>query len=60
MDRTPVWLAVPEEIAVGIARCKTLAKIANHVAQKWPGTDGVFNLLVNKPELVLAEIEVEV
>ncbi len=31
-------------VAVGIAPTKTLAKLANHAAKKWPGTGGVVDL----------------
>jgi DNA polymerase V len=51
------WLGIP--ISVGIGRTKTLAKIANRVAKKWPTAKGVFNLCDQEPDLVLAKIQVQ-
>lgn len=31
-------------VGIGIAQTKTLAKLANHAAKKWPGTGGVVDL----------------
>lgn len=36
------WLGIP--VSVGIAPTKTLAKVANRVAKKFPGYHGVFNI----------------
>lgn len=47
-------------VSVGIAPTKTLAKVANYVAKKWPVMKGVFNLM--DPDLqnrVLETIEVQ-
>ena len=35
-----LWTGIP--VSVGIGRTKTLAKVANHIAKKRPGTGGVF------------------
>jgi DNA polymerase V len=37
------WTGIP--VSVGIAKTKTLAKIANRIAKRTPDTGGVFNLL---------------
>jgi DNA polymerase V len=37
------WLGLP--VSVGVARSKTLAKVANRVAKKFPATGGVYNLV---------------
>jgi DNA polymerase V len=47
-------------VSVGIAPTKTLAKIANHVAKKWPNTGFVFNM--SNPQIqdnILAQIAVQ-
>lgn len=50
------WTGIP--VSVGIAPTKTLAKIANRVAKRTPGYDGVFDLgALPSPEPVLAAIE---
>lgn len=41
-DRVRQWIGVP--ISIGIAPTKVLAKIANHVAKKYPAYGGVFDL----------------
>lgn len=42
------WTGIP--VSIGIANTKTQAKIANHIAKKYPGYKGVFNLLKH-PEI---------
>ncbi len=52
------WLGLP--VSVGIARTKTLAKVANRVAKKFPGVGGVYNM-VDHPRMdkVLSWVAVE-
>jgi len=52
------WTGMP--VSIGIARTKTMAKIANHLAKRHGQFDGVldFTTLAN-PEQVLAEVPVE-
>jgi len=52
------WTGMP--VSIGIARTKTLAKIANHLAKRHVQFDGVldFTTLAN-PEQVLAKVPVE-
>ena len=46
-------------VGVGIAPTKTLAKLANHAAKKWPGTGGVVNLSnIDRQRKLLALIPV--
>ncbi len=40
---TMKWTGIP--VSVGVSKTKTLAKIANHVAKKYPAYNGVFNML---------------
>lgn len=40
-ERAGQWIGMP--VCVGIGPTKTLAKLANHVAKKHPGSKGVFN-----------------
>ena len=37
------WIGLP--VSIGIGRSKTEAKLANHLAKKWPGFAGVCNVL---------------
>jgi len=51
------WTGIP--VSVGIANTKTLAKIANHVAKKYPGYKGVFNLIKHpKTDKILESVPV--
>jgi DNA polymerase V len=47
-DTVRKWTGIP--VSVGIGSTKTLAKIANHIAKKYQGYKGVFNML-NHPEM---------
>ncbi len=49
------WTGIP--VSVGVAPTKTLAKLANRIAKKWPGKDGVF-VLEGPDEQYLRKIEV--
>jgi len=40
------WVGIP--VGVGIGSTKTLAKLANYAAKKWPNTDGVVD--INEPK----------
>jgi DNA polymerase V len=52
------WTGIP--VSVGIARTKTLAKLANRIAKKNPEKQGVANLLDPKDEIeALSKIAVE-
>ena len=52
------WTGIP--VSVGIAETKTLAKIANHVAKRTEGTDGVFDFTAwPDRDSVLARVLVE-
>jgi len=47
-------------VSVGIARTKTLAKLANHIAKKRPGQDGVCSLLaMDEAERLMKELPIE-
>lgn len=47
-------------VSVGIGPTKTLAKIANHVAKKWPNVGAVFNMNeVLLPDNILSKIAVQ-
>ncbi|CAI1560882.1 translesion error-prone DNA polymerase V subunit UmuC [Serratia nevei] len=47
-------------VGVGIAQTKTLAKLANHAAKKWPGTGGVVDLSnIDRQRRLLALVSVE-
>lgn len=39
--RKAVWKETRLPVCVGIAKTLTLAKVANHIAKKWPGLNGV-------------------
>ncbi len=45
-------------VSIGIGSTKTLAKIANRLAKKLPGSEGVFNLLESDVDEVLAQVDV--
>ncbi|TKS60041.1 MAG: SOS mutagenesis and repair protein UmuC [Nitrospira sp.] len=52
------WTGIP--VSVGIAETKALAKIANRVAKRTPGTGGVFDLLARQDrEALLGRVAVE-
>jgi DNA polymerase V len=52
------WTGIP--VSVGIASTKTLAKIANHIAKKYPGYNGVFNMYKHpKTDEILQSITVD-
>lgn len=42
-QRIWAWIGLP--VSIGIGRSKTEAKLANHLAKKWPGFAGVCNVL---------------
>ncbi|MCT2386911.1 translesion error-prone DNA polymerase V subunit UmuC [Erwinia pyrifoliae] len=47
-------------VGVGIAQTKTLAKLANHAAKKWPATGGVVDLSsIDRQRKLLALVAVE-
>jgi len=47
-------------VGVGIAQTKTLAKLANHAAKKWPATGGVVDLSnIDRQRRLLALVSVE-
>ncbi|WP_168404098.1 translesion error-prone DNA polymerase V subunit UmuC [Erwinia amylovora] len=47
-------------VGVGIAQTKTLAKLANHAAKKWPATGGVVDLThIDRQRKLLALVAVE-
>jgi len=51
------WTGIP--VSIGIASTKTLAKVANKVAKRYKGYNGVFNMLHHqKTADILASIEV--
>jgi len=50
------WSGIP--VSVGIAPTKTLAKIANRVAKRWPGYGGAFVMEEGIREDILAKIEI--
>ncbi|HOD17140.1 MAG TPA: Y-family DNA polymerase [Candidatus Cloacimonadota bacterium] len=51
------WTGIP--VSIGIANTKTLAKIANRIAKKYKGYDGVFNLLKHpKIDAILESVPV--
>ena len=45
-------------VSIGIGSTKTLAKIANRLAKKLPGSEGVFNLLESDVDEMLAQVDV--
>jgi len=47
-DTIAQWTGIP--VSVGIAPTKTLAKLANRIAKKWPDKEGVFVLRTPDPE----------
>jgi DNA polymerase V len=51
------WTGMP--VSIGVAQTKTLAKIANHLAKKYPDYSGVLDL-INLPEKVKALEKVKV
>ncbi|MBU1040616.1 MAG: Y-family DNA polymerase [Proteobacteria bacterium] len=56
-ERVLRWVGIP--VSIGLARTKTLAKLANRVAKKQPGYGGVFNLEQGQAaEAVLAVTDV--
>jgi DNA polymerase V len=58
-ERVLQWTTLP--VCVGIAPTKTLAKLANHIAKKRPGFDGVCDLAAltrREREQLFAEIDV--
>ncbi|MFX4828239.1 DUF4113 domain-containing protein [Acinetobacter baumannii] len=58
-DRIWRWIGLP--VCIGIGRSKTEAKIANHIAKKNKGFDGVCNLVAMDPcnkEAFLSSIDV--
>ncbi|WP_411752075.1 translesion error-prone DNA polymerase V subunit UmuC [Serratia sp. (in: enterobacteria)] len=47
-------------IGIGVAQTKTLAKLANYAAKKWPGTRGVVDLSdVTRQRKLLAQVSVD-
>lgn len=56
--RTSVKRATGIPVSIGIGPTKTLAKIANRLAKKLPGADGVFNLLEADVDAMLEKVEV--
>jgi DNA polymerase V len=47
-------------VSVGIGSTKTLAKVANHVAKKWPNIGAVFNMSeVPSQDVILSKIAVQ-
>ena len=56
--RTNVKRATGIPVSIGIGPTKTLAKIANRLAKKLPGTDGVFNLLESDLDTMLGQVDV--
>lgn len=55
-DTVKQWTGIP--VSVGIAPTKTLAKVANHVAKRWPDKQGTFILSEDVREDVLRKIKV--
>jgi DNA polymerase V len=51
------WTGIP--VSVGIAPTKVLAKVANHVAKRFPSHDGVFEWRAEAAEAILECIPVE-
>jgi DNA polymerase V len=43
------WTGIP--VSVGIGRTKTLSKVANHIAKKRPGTEGVFAIVTEEERI---------
>lgn len=56
--RTHVKRVTGIPVSIGIGPTKTLAKIANRLAKKLLGTNGVFNLLDGDVDTMLAQVEV--
>jgi DNA polymerase V len=51
------WTGIP--VSIGLANTKTLAKLANHVAKKYPAYQGVFNMVKHpKMDKILESIPV--
>lgn len=51
------WTGIP--VSVGVGSTKTLSKIANHIAKKYPGYKGVFNMYKHQEmDKILASIPV--
>lgn len=56
--RTNVKRSTGIPVSIGIGPTKTLAKIANRLAKKLPGADGVFNLLAPDADNMLGQVDV--
>ncbi|MGE0278452.1 MAG: Y-family DNA polymerase [Nitrospiraceae bacterium] len=56
--RASVKRATGIPVSIGIGPTKTLAKIANRLAKKLPGMEGVFNLFEADTDIMLGQVDV--